>query len=52
MVNKVLSVFILLFAFAGFSPGQNISVQTSTDSTDYQVGDYIHYVIKIKQIKI
>jgi hypothetical protein len=47
MVRKVLLIitFLLLCGYTTFS--QNISVLASTDSTDYLVGDYIHYNIQI-----
>lgn len=47
MVKNLFYILILLFAFTGFSFTQSISVEASTDSTAYQVGDYIHYTIQI-----
>jgi hypothetical protein len=51
MVKKLFSVLILLFVLTGFTHAQNISVEASTDTTAYQVGDYIHYTIQIKSDK-
>jgi hypothetical protein len=51
MVKNIFSVLILLLVLADFSLAQNISVEASTDSTAYQVGDYIHYTIQVKADK-
>ncbi len=48
MVKRFLNVLIIICALAGFSSAQNISVEASTDTTAYQVGDYIHLIIKVK----
>jgi len=48
MVKKVFSIIILILSLTGFSLAQDISAEASTDTTAYQVGDYIHYTIQIK----
>ena len=48
MVKRFFNVLIIVCALAGFSSAQNISVEASTDTTAYQVGDYIHYTIQVK----
>ena len=51
MVKKFINVLILLFVLAEISPAQNISVEASTDTTAYKIGDYIHYAIQINADK-
>ncbi len=51
MVKYLLSVLIILFAVAGYSFSQNISAQALTDTTAYQVGDYIRLNIQIRADK-
>ena len=48
MVKKI-SFIILFFSFflSGIAFAQNISVSASTDTTDYLVGDYVHYNIQV-----
>ncbi len=48
MVNRFFNLLIVICALAGFSSAQNISVQASTDTSAYQIGDYIHYTIQVK----
>jgi hypothetical protein len=47
MVKKVLVVLIVFIAFTEISLAQDISAEASADSTAYQIGDYIHYTIRI-----
>ena len=51
MVNRFFNVLIIICVLAGFSSAQNISVETSTDTSAYKVGDYIHYTIQVKARK-
>jgi hypothetical protein len=51
MVKKIASIIFVLFTLTGFSFAQNISVEASTDTTSYLIGDYIHYKIQIKAYK-
>ncbi len=48
MVKRFFNVLIFISLAAGFSNAQNISVEASTDTTAYQVGDYIHLIIKVE----
>lgn len=48
MVKKIYQIF-LIFLVVGFSVySQTISVFASTDSTEYYVGDYIHFKIQLE----
>jgi len=49
MVKKILLIFILLFSCNSFA--QDISAKASTDSTEYLVGDFIHFKIFAKYDK-
>jgi hypothetical protein len=51
MVNNLLSVLIILITLSDFSFAQNISAEASTDTTAYQIGDYIHFTIQIRADK-
>ncbi len=51
MVKRFFIVLIFICAPAGFSSAQNISVEASTDTSAYQIGDYIHYTIQVKARK-
>ena len=53
MVKKIFLILFLLFT--SLSLAQNISASASVDSTNYLVGDYIHYNLRVnydKNIKI
>ncbi len=53
MVKKIFLILFLLFTSLGLA--QNISASASVDSTNYLVGDYIHYNLSVnydKSIKI
>lgn len=55
MVKFLKLFFATLLIFYTSSFAQNISVSAYTDTTDYQVGDYIHYTLELrydKDIKI
>jgi hypothetical protein len=43
--KSILAVFMLLIFFAGNTSAQNISARAFTDTSDYLIGDYIHYTI-------
>ena len=47
MVKKIYLLFLLVL-FAAKVQSQTIEVNASTDTTDYKVGDYIHYRIELK----
>jgi hypothetical protein len=51
MVKRFFNVLIIMCVLAGISPAQNISVEASTDTSAYQVGDYIHYTILVNAQK-
>lgn len=51
MVKNLLSVLVILFALADYSFPQNISAEASSDTSAYQVGDYIRFTIKIRADK-
>ncbi|HKB87352.1 MAG TPA: hypothetical protein VKD08_14350 [Ignavibacteriaceae bacterium] len=51
MVKKLLNVLFIIIVLADFAFAQNISVEASTDTTAYQVGDYIHLIIKVNAEK-
>lgn len=51
MVKKALIVLIVFFAFNQISFAQDISAEASVDSVAYQIGDYIHYTIRISADK-
>jgi hypothetical protein len=50
MVKKVIFLFLGI-SFFSFSYTQNISVKAFTDSSDYQVGDYINLIIQVEHNK-
>jgi len=45
-VFRIIFLYILFLSFNTFA--QNIKVTASTDTTDYLVGDYIHYSIRVE----
>lgn len=48
MVKKILKYSVLIFFFVFLKlEAQNIEVYAETDTTDYYVGDYVHYRISI-----
>ena len=47
MVRKIIFIIFLISVSYITTKGQNISVKASVDSTDYQVGDFINYSIKV-----
>jgi len=48
-IKKILIIFFLSFSFHSF--GQSITARASVDSTDYLVGDFIHYSLEVKYFK-
>lgn len=45
-------IFILCFLFAsGLLQAQQISVKAFTDTSDYQIGDYIHFTVSVEYDK-
>jgi len=51
MVKKVVIILIVLFTASELLFAQNISVEASTDTTAYLVGDSIHYTVQVKADK-
>jgi hypothetical protein len=51
MVRKFFPIFVIIFCLSIELSAQNISARASTDTTDYVVGDYIHYNIKVDHDK-
>ncbi len=47
MVKRISLVAVLIFAFASAGFSQVLTARASTDRTEYQVGDYIHYWIQV-----
>jgi hypothetical protein len=48
-IKKILIIFFLSFSLHSF--GQSITARASVDSTDYLVGDFIHYSLEVKYFK-
>jgi hypothetical protein len=51
MVRKIFFTVFLFCTLYLTIPAQNISVKTSVDSSEYQVGDFINYSIKVTHQK-
>ncbi len=49
MVKNFLFIIVFLFSFSLFA--QEINVTASTDTSDYKIGDQIHYSLSIKMTK-
>ena len=48
MVGKIRFIFIFMILFSSFNFSQNISASAETDTTDYLVGDYIYFSIRVE----
>lgn len=49
MVNKIQKyIVIVILLFSGILSAQTISVNATTDSADYQIGDYIKYMLEFQ----
>ena len=48
-IKKILVIFFFSFSLQSF--GQSITARASVDSTDYLVGDFIHYSLEVKYFK-
>lgn len=51
MVNKIYLIFFLLISLSLSVSAQSINAKAFTDSTDYQVGDYINLTIQVEHDK-
>ncbi len=51
MVKKIFYIAVAILFFSLNSFAQNITAKASTDKSDYQVGDYIHYTIRVDYSK-
>ena len=48
MVKKIRLILVLIFIFGTLSFAQNISASAETDTSDYLVGDYIYFTIRVE----
>ncbi len=47
MLKRFSPVIITLILFSGYLSAQSISIKSFTDTTDYNIGDYISYTVEV-----
>jgi len=51
MVRNIRLIFLIVILFSAFNYAQNITASAATDTSDYLVGDYIYYSIRVEYVE-